>query len=189
MGVSDSDIEGEISFYVYQNFDELVRAFARVTGMSEEDARDEWVGINGDYYFSDGKGVGRIFVYTLGDHYTAMAGINDENRIEMFAEYLYEAYRGKIRERSENCHLEYAPRWLWDGARRFALERALATDATSYDDEYEWIARSARRNDTPLMEMETWRKDFWSHSAPVMAARSCSRSARARGRFCAITRC
>ena len=162
-----SDIEGEISFYVYQNFDELVRAFARVTGMSEEDARDEWVGINGDYYFSDNKGVGNVFANTLGDYYV---GMNSEKRIEIFAEYLYEAYRGKIRERSESCHLEYAPRWLWDGARNFALERALAADATSYDDERRFNAWWARSLDTPLREMATWRKNFASSPTPMMAA-------------------
>ena len=175
-----SGIEGEISFYVYQNLDELARAFARVTGMSEEDARDEWVARSGDYHFSDNKGVGRVFVYTLGNYY---ANMDSEERVEIFAEYLYEAYRGKIRERSESCRLEYAPRWLWDGARNFALERALATDATSYDNERERIARRARSLDRLLREMETWRKDFWSHSAPMMAARSCSRPARARGDF------
>ena len=74
--------------------------------MSEEDAMDEWVGINGDYHFSDNKGVGRVFVYTLGDYY---ANSDSEERVEIFSEYLYQAYRGKIRERSESCHLEYAP--------------------------------------------------------------------------------
>lgn len=162
-----SDIEGEISFYVYQNLDEIARAYARVTGVSDEDARDDWVGIDGDYHFSDRKGVGQVFVYTLGDFYASM---NSEKRIEIFSEYLYEAYRGKIRERSDSCLLEYAPRWLWDGMRDFALERALSADATSYDDKREQIARSARRNDTPLREMETWRKDFQFLSAPVMAA-------------------
>ena len=167
-----SDIEGEISFYVYQNLDELARAFARVTGMSEEDARDEWV-ISDNYNSSDQKGVGRVFVYTLGDYY---ANMDSEKRIEIFAEYLYEAYRGKIRERPESCHLEYAPRWLWDGAREFALKRALAADATSYDDERERIARSARRDDTPLREMETWRKIFLTYphmmTAELLASRA-----------------
>ena len=160
-----SDIEGEISFYMYQNLDELARAVARVTGMSEEDARDKWVRRNGEYHLSDLKGVGRVFVYTLGDYY---ASRDSEEKIRIFAKYLYEAYRGKIRERSASCHLEYAPRWLWDGARNFALERALATDANSYDDEREWIARFARRDDTPLSEMETWRKFF--PFSPMMAA-------------------
>ena len=162
-----SDIEGEISFYVYQNLDELARAFARVTGMSEEDARDEWVTRSGDYYFSNQKGVGRVFVYTLGNYY---ANRDSEKRIEIFAEYLYEAYRGKIRERPESCHLEYAPRWLWDGARDFALERALATDAASYDDDRRYNARWVRSLDTPLREMETWRKDFQFWPTPMMAA-------------------
>ena len=161
-----SEIEGEISFYVYQNLDELARAFARVTGMSEEDARDDWVGRSGDYHFSYQMGIGRVFVYTLGDYYAIR---DSERRIEVFAEYLYEAYRGKIRERSASCHLEYAPQWLWDGARKFALERALATDAASYDDERERIARWARSQDTPLREMETWWKTF-SSLPPMMAA-------------------
>ena len=161
-----SDIEGEISFYMYQNFDELVRTYASVTGMSEEDARDDWVGINGDYYFNDNKGVGRVFVYTLGGYH---ADWDSEKRIEIFAEYLYEAYRGKIRERPESCHLEYAPRWLWDGARDFALARALAADETSYDNERERIVK--RRNlDMSLSEMETWRKNFQFTSPPMMAA-------------------
>lgn len=161
------EIEGEINFYVYQNLGELARVYARVTGMSEEDAMDDWVGINGDYHFSDRKGVGRVFVYTLGDYYSNR---DSERRTDIFSENLYEAYRGKIRERSDSCLLEYAPRWLWDGARNFALERALATDATSYDDERERIARFARGEDTPLREMETWRKNFQFFSAPVMAA-------------------
>ena len=167
-----SEIDGEISFYVYQNLDELSRAFARVTGMSEEDAKDEWgggvwLGIHGYFHFTDKRGIGQVFLYTLGDYY---ANRDLEERIEIFAEYLYEAYHGKIRERSESCHLEYAPRWLWDGARKFAIERALVADATSYDNERERIARSARSLDRSLREMETWRKDFLSHSAPVMAA-------------------
>ena len=161
-----SDIEGEISFYVYQNFDELVRAFARVTGISEEDAMDEWVSRSGDY-FSDQKGIGRVFVHTLGDYY---ANRDSEERVEIFAEYLYEAYRGKIRERSESCHLEYAPRWLWDGARNFALERAQATDATSYDNERERIARRAISLDRSLREMETWPKIFQRWPTHMMAA-------------------
>lgn len=163
-----SNIEGEISFYVYQNFDALTRRYAMATGMSEEDSRDDWVGgTNNDYYFNDNKGVGRVFVYTLGNYY---ANRNSDDRIEMFSEYLYEAYRGKIRERSESCELEYAPRWLWAGMRNFAIERALATDAASYDEDRRWLARRARIQDRTLKEMETWRKNFDSWPTPVLAA-------------------
>ena len=152
------EIDGQITFYLYNYGDELVEAYIKETGWSLEQTRDSWENGTAE------SGRNWIFVNPSAGWYLKAPR---EARMKVIVHELvhagYQHFQSGLDVGGANNRVPDAgPRWLSEGSAEFLAYRAVSAGGVlSYQAEREskepWgFVRQAQYIEKPLRELETW---------------------------------